>query len=406
MVVSSASALVKWTTTRSPTRARIIGPGTRPLYVSIGVRPPGTSENMPERASRSSSTTWGSGLMSSAGGSRMPSSHSAGWPGGTGMASGAQPGAAISPANNRSGAPRRGLYMSPYFCTPRASWSGRGACATPYADRAGFARGRGPRARPAPNGRRAPHGQSIEAWPTSAEMAANGPDPDQPDTGSSSAGIAGAVTPPRDPMATSPTAASRAPAPSPASPGLTADEARRQLASVGANEIHRAPPPSRAKMLLRQLASPLVLLLLAAARASRRCWASSPTRSPSRVIVVLNALVGFFQEYRAENALRGAARDDGAARPRAARRPSAGRRRPPTSSRGDVLLLEAGDVVAADARVIEAHRLSTNEAAADRRERAGRQGPRADAGRRAAGRAARLRLHGDVGGDGDRAWPR
>ena len=47
----------------------------------------------------------------------------------------------------------------------------------------------------------------------------------------------------------------------------------------------------------------------------------------------------------------------------------------------DILLLEAGDVVAADARVIEAHALVDERGPADGRERAGREGPRADAGR-------------------------
>ena len=270
---------MKWTITRSPTRARIIGraPGRRR---SARVGPPGTSENEAGRASRLISTTAGSGLRSTASGSRMPSSHPAGWAGGIRVASGAQPAAGISPTNNRSEAPRRGRYMRRYFCTLRASRSGRVAWATPYANRAGFARGRGVCARPAPNGRGSPHGHWVEPWPTSAEMAANGPDPNHPDTGSSSAGIGGASTPPRDLMATSPIAEVLAPAPSRASPGLTADE-RVAAPRPSARTRSRAPPPSRAKMLLRQLASPLICCC-SPRPASRRRWASSPTRSPSR----------------------------------------------------------------------------------------------------------------------------
>jgi Ca2+-transporting ATPase len=62
-------------------------------------------------------------------------------------------------------------------------------------------------------------------------------------------------------------------------PGLTGDEARRRLAAVGANEIRRAPRLSRLKMLLRQLASPLIWLLLAAAAISA-ALARWPTQSP------------------------------------------------------------------------------------------------------------------------------
>ena len=70
---------------------------------------------------------------------------------------------------------------------------------------------------------------------------------------------------------------------------------------------------------------------------------------------------------------------------------------------GDVLVLEAGDVVAADARLLEAHALTTNEARADRRERAGREAHGADRAGCAARRASRLRVHGHVRRDRDRA---
>ena len=47
--------------------------------------------------------------------------------------------------------------------------------------------------------------------------------------------------------------------------GLSTEEAGRRLAEVGANEIQRAQRTSRWKLLARQLASPLIWLLLAAA---------------------------------------------------------------------------------------------------------------------------------------------
>ena len=143
--------------------------------------------------------------------------------------------------------------------------------------------------------------------------------------------------------------------------GLSGDEARRRLASEGPNEIQRAAPPSRLKMLARQLASPLIWLLLVAAVISAALGELADAIAIG-VIVVVNAVVGFLQEHRAENAL---------AALRAMTAPRARVRRDGHQTviaaadvvPGDLLLLEAGDVVAADARVLEAHRLATNEAA-------------------------------------------
>src|SRR6185295_5490713 len=84
--------------------------------------------------------------------------------------------------------------------------------------------------------------------------------------------------------------------------GLTGDEARRRFAISGANEIRRAPRPSRAKMLLGQLASPLIWLLLVAAAVSGALGEIADAIAIA-FIVIVNALVGFFQEHRAENAL-------------------------------------------------------------------------------------------------------
>ena len=143
--------------------------------------------------------------------------------------------------------------------------------------------------------------------------------------------------------------------------GLTGEEARRRLAAVGANEIRRAPRPSRLKMLLRQLTSPLIWLLLAAAAISAALGEVADAIAIA-FIVVVNAVVGFFQEHRAENALE-ALRTLTAPRARVRRD---GRQVVIAAAEvvpGDLLLLEAGDVVAADARLIEAHRLTTSEAA-------------------------------------------
>jgi Ca2+-transporting ATPase len=142
--------------------------------------------------------------------------------------------------------------------------------------------------------------------------------------------------------------------------GLTSAEAARLLAEAGPNALEHDDGPKPWVMLLGQFKSPVVLLLLGA------CVVSGVLREVADAvaigtIVVLNALVGFFQEYRAERAMEAL---------RAMTSPRARVRRDGKTALvpaaevvpGDLLLLEAGDIVAADATVLEAHRLATNEA--------------------------------------------
>jgi Ca2+-transporting ATPase len=143
--------------------------------------------------------------------------------------------------------------------------------------------------------------------------------------------------------------------------GLSSEEAGRRLAEVGANEIQHTQRTSRWRLLARQLASPLIWLLLGAAVVSGFLGEIADAAAIA-TIVVLNALVGFFQEGRAENALL-ALRSLTAPRATVVRD---GRRVEIGAAAvvpGDLLVLEAGDIVAADARLSEAHLLSTNEAA-------------------------------------------
>ena len=78
-------------------------------------------------------------------------------------------------------------------------------------------------------------------------------------------------------------------------------------------------------------------------------------------IVVMNGLFGFYQEYGAQNAVL-AMRAMTAPRARVLRDGEAVMRPSAEIVLGDILLLAAGDVVAADARLVEAHDLSTGEA--------------------------------------------
>src|SRR6185295_8141541 len=151
-------------------------------------------------------------------------------------------------------------------------------------------------------------------------------------------------------------------APEPEAPvrGLSQARARELLERDGPNEIVAAAPPSPLRMFGRQFQSPVVALLLAACGVSALLGEALDGLAIG-VVVVLNAFVGFLQEYRAEAAVQ-ALRNLTARRARVLRDGA-----PlviPASEVvvGDALALEAGDVVAADARVLEAHLFSVNQA--------------------------------------------
>ena len=143
--------------------------------------------------------------------------------------------------------------------------------------------------------------------------------------------------------------------------GLTSEEAERRLSTFGRNEIQRDRTTSPWILLASQFRSPVIWLLIGACAVSAALGEVVDAIAIG-AIVVLNGLVGFFQEYRAERALM-ALRSMTAPRAQVRR---GGRVTVVSAAEivpGDILVLQAGDVVAADARLLEAHALSTNEAA-------------------------------------------
>ncbi len=143
--------------------------------------------------------------------------------------------------------------------------------------------------------------------------------------------------------------------------GLSTSEARERLARDGPNELARHEGTPWWRTLLGQFGSPVIWLLLAACGISAALgeWIDAAAIG---AIVLLNGLVGFFQEFRAEKAVF-ALRAMTAPRARVLRDGQAAILPAAEVVKGDALLLEAGDLVAADARLLQAHALRTAEAA-------------------------------------------
>jgi Ca2+-transporting ATPase len=150
--------------------------------------------------------------------------------------------------------------------------------------------------------------------------------------------------------------------------GLSAAEAAARLARHGRNELPAAPPVPHWRRFLAQFESPLVLLLLAATGIALLVWWYEGARhAPYEALTILaivlaNAVLGFVQEERAGRAV-AALKEMTAASALVLRD---GARRAVAAAEvvpGDLLAIEEGARIAADARVIDSVSLQTMEAA-------------------------------------------
>ena len=149
--------------------------------------------------------------------------------------------------------------------------------------------------------------------------------------------------------------------------GLTTDEARRRLAQYGPNELQSEPPIPAWRKFLAQFEDVLIILLLIAAAISLAVWVyerDEPVPYEALVIfaiVLLNGILGYVQEARAEQsvaALRAmAAAEAGVLRDGQARRVPATDVVP-----GDLILIEEGDTIPADGRLVRSIALQIAEA--------------------------------------------
>ena len=144
------------------------------------------------------------------------------------------------------------------------------------------------------------------------------------------------------------------------SAGLDVREATRRLAQHGPNAIAAARGRGPARMLLAQFSDFMVLVLLASAVLAGFLGEPQDILAIG-AIVLLNAALGFAQEYRAERAMT-ALQAMSAPQARVRRNRQLSAVAAADLVPGDVVLLEAGNVVPADVRLIEAARLQVEEA--------------------------------------------
>ena len=148
--------------------------------------------------------------------------------------------------------------------------------------------------------------------------------------------------------------------------GLSSEEAKKRRDEVGANKLRQAKGKSLAARFLEQLADPMILILLAAAAVSGVLGYVEGEGYTDVIIilsvVLLNAILGVYQESKAEKAIE-ALQQMSAATCKVLRDGMLTVLPSEELVPGDVVLLEAGDAVPADGRLLQAASLKIEEAA-------------------------------------------
>ncbi|MCG8455745.1 MAG: cation-transporting P-type ATPase, partial [Holophagales bacterium] len=142
--------------------------------------------------------------------------------------------------------------------------------------------------------------------------------------------------------------------------GLSEAEAGSRLARFGPNRLETVPPPSAWSILLRQLKSVVVALLFGAAMVALLVGDAVEALAIGAVLAI-NTALGFWSEWKARKAMEALGRLQ--AQQATVRRGGSGRQvAAEMLVPGDVIVLEEGASVPADARLLEAHELRAVEA--------------------------------------------
>ena len=154
--------------------------------------------------------------------------------------------------------------------------------------------------------------------------------------------------------------------------GLDAAEASARLAKNGPNRLAQAKPKSLVRRFFEQLADPMIIILIAAAFISAftsvyEAKMSGGSAFPTDTVIIMavgiiNAVLGVFQESKAEKAIE-ALQQMSAATSKVIRDGKLCTVKSEEIVVGDVVVLEAGDAVPADCRIFESASLKIEEAA-------------------------------------------
>ncbi len=149
--------------------------------------------------------------------------------------------------------------------------------------------------------------------------------------------------------------------------GLTDAEAKERLAKNGPNRLKEGKRESIIMRFLKQFCEPMTIVLLAAAAVSLILSIVEDGESLSDVIIIvavvlINAVLGVLQESKAEKAI-AALQEIAAATSKVIRNGHQITVKSEELVVGDIIVLEAGDAVPADARIIECASLKIEEAA-------------------------------------------
>ncbi|MBQ7114452.1 MAG: cation-translocating P-type ATPase [Clostridia bacterium] len=148
--------------------------------------------------------------------------------------------------------------------------------------------------------------------------------------------------------------------------GLSAKEAEARLAKHGPNKLKEAKKATLFERFLDQLKDPMIIILLVAAAVSGITAAYSNESFADvfiiLIVVLINAVLGVYQESKAEKAIE-ALQAMTAATSKVLRDGKQITVKSEALVPGDIIILEAGDAVPADARIIESASLKAEEAA-------------------------------------------